>query len=187
MANRVNIGAKGSQLDWDNWGKPMTDAVNDYENRIAVLESQRLLAYGLRTTNGTTTTTTEQGYMRLDGVPIISGQTYRIWTSPFIMESSVANDLLTCPIRVNTSGAATTGSTQITGLADTSFSASLNQRTKSITVLYIATVTGALSILLSYVRSNGSGNVRINASSIFPAQLAIEAMGANPGNTGVSI
>ena len=28
MTNIVNIGPKGSKLDWDNWGKPITDAVN---------------------------------------------------------------------------------------------------------------------------------------------------------------
>lgn len=28
MGNIVNIGPKGSKLDWDNWGKPITDAVN---------------------------------------------------------------------------------------------------------------------------------------------------------------
>lgn len=29
MPNIVNIGPKGSKLDWDNWGKPITDAVNN--------------------------------------------------------------------------------------------------------------------------------------------------------------
>lgn len=28
MSNIVNIGPKGSKLDYDNWGKPMTDAMN---------------------------------------------------------------------------------------------------------------------------------------------------------------
>lgn len=54
MANRVNIGPKGSKLDWDNWGKPVTDAINDYENRIALLESEQTLAS--YTLNGTMAT-----------------------------------------------------------------------------------------------------------------------------------
>jgi len=29
MPNIVNIGPKGSKLDYDNWGKPITDAVNN--------------------------------------------------------------------------------------------------------------------------------------------------------------
>ena len=187
MANRVNIGPQGTKLDWTNWGKPVTDAINDHENRIAALEGQRILAYGERLTNGTLTTTVEQGYLRIDGIPIINGQSYRIWTSPLIFESSVAGDLITAFLRVNTAGAATTGSSPFTLLADDAKTASGNQKTKGLTILYNGVVTGSLSILLSYVRSTGTGNVRINASAAIPAQMAIEAMGVNPGNTGISI
>lgn len=187
MATRITIGPPGSKLDWDNWGKPVTDLLNEHDDRIVSLEGRKIIARAERTTNGTLTTTVEQGYLRLDGVPIVAGQAYRIWTSPLIFESSVANDLITAPIRVSTSGAATTSSTEITALAESSYTASGNQRTKSITSLYIATVTGTLSILLSYVRSNGTGNVRINAAVTIPAQLSIESMGTDPGNTGISI
>lgn len=37
MANRINIGPKGSKLDWDNWGKPVTDAINEYDTEIIAL------------------------------------------------------------------------------------------------------------------------------------------------------
>lgn len=39
MANRVNIGAKGTKLDWDNWGKPITDAVNEHDQRLSFFEN----------------------------------------------------------------------------------------------------------------------------------------------------
>lgn len=39
MANRINIGPKGSKLDWDNWGKPITDAVNDHDARLGYQEN----------------------------------------------------------------------------------------------------------------------------------------------------
>ena len=29
MTNKITIGPPGSKLDWDNWGKPVTDAINE--------------------------------------------------------------------------------------------------------------------------------------------------------------
>ncbi len=34
MAQRVTIGPPGSILDWDNWGKPVTDAINEFDTYI---------------------------------------------------------------------------------------------------------------------------------------------------------
>lgn len=34
MADRITIGPPASKLDWDNWGKPMTDAVNEHDELI---------------------------------------------------------------------------------------------------------------------------------------------------------
>jgi hypothetical protein len=34
MVNRVNIGAKGTKLDYDNWGVPVTNAVNDHDTQL---------------------------------------------------------------------------------------------------------------------------------------------------------
>ena len=39
MPNRINIGAKGTKLDWDNWGKPITDAVNEHDQRLSFFEN----------------------------------------------------------------------------------------------------------------------------------------------------
>lgn len=39
MATRIFIGPPGTELDWDNWGKPITDVVNEHDGRIAVLEA----------------------------------------------------------------------------------------------------------------------------------------------------
>jgi hypothetical protein len=38
MATRIFIGPPGTELDWDNWGKPITDVVNEHDGRIAALE-----------------------------------------------------------------------------------------------------------------------------------------------------
>jgi hypothetical protein len=39
VTNRINIGPKGSKLDWDNWGKPITDAVNEHDTRLSFFEN----------------------------------------------------------------------------------------------------------------------------------------------------
>lgn len=39
MANRVNIGAKGTKLDYDNWGVPVTEAVNEHDASIISLQN----------------------------------------------------------------------------------------------------------------------------------------------------
>jgi hypothetical protein len=39
VVNRINIGPKGSKLDWDNWGKPVTDAINEHDTRLSFFEN----------------------------------------------------------------------------------------------------------------------------------------------------
>lgn len=141
-----------------------------------------------RTTDGTATTTTEQGFLRLDSVPIVTGKGVRIWVPPLIFDSTVAGDLIQAVIRVSTSGAATTSSTALTVLAKRAFSAAGNQETGGLEIPYIPATTGNLSILLSYVRAGGTGNVRLRANSSIPAQINVDSYnGTAPANTGTSL
>jgi hypothetical protein len=39
MTDRITIGPPGSILDWDNWGKPITDAVNEHDQRLNLPEN----------------------------------------------------------------------------------------------------------------------------------------------------
>ena len=168
-------------------GFPVPAAViNDMSAELAARSKAGLgiVARANRTTSSSSTTS-ETGVLRLDNVAVSAGRMYRIWTSPMIFQSSVANDLINAHIRVNTSGTATTGSTQITGLVDTANSASGPQRTKGMTALWVPSSTGVASILLSVSRDGGSGSVALNAASTYPIDLVIEDTGADPGNTGV--
>lgn len=79
MANRVNIGAKGSKLDWDNWGKPVTDAINDHDTQLqnsaevrdgAIATTATLLASAAYTSE------TEIVPFRVTGQPVVSGGAY---------------------------------------------------------------------------------------------------------------
>jgi hypothetical protein len=143
-----------------------------------------IVARANRTTSSSSTTS-EVGVLRLDSVPISAGRMYRIWTSPMIFQSTVANDLINAHIRYSTAGTATTGSTQLTGLVDNAASASGPQRTKGMTVPWVPVATGVASILLSVSRDSGTGSVALNASSPYPIDLVIEDCGADPGSTGV--
>jgi hypothetical protein len=140
-----------------------------------------------RVTSGTATTTTEQPFMRLDDIAIDAGYAYLITVAPLIVDSTVAGDLITMPLRASTSGAATTASAQLTALVDTSQSAAGSQRTASFSKLYVASITGSLSLLLSYVRSVGTGNVRIIASTTYPAEIVILRVGIDVGDTGIDL
>lgn len=190
----------GTTPNWDLVYPSSTDDVRPYADDQALAESAEaaldllqgqvptLLARGSRATNGTTTTTTEQGFLRVDSIPIVSGNAYRIWTTPLIFNSSVAGDIVQAFLRASTSGAATTASTQLTLLCDDAKTSGLAQKTKGLEFLYVASTTGNLSLLISYARQSGSGNVNIQASSDIPAQLNVDAYnGAAPSNTGVSI
>jgi hypothetical protein len=58
VATRITIGPPGSKLDWDNWGKPVTDLLNEHDDRIVVLEAQQTSAQLAWTQNGTMATST---------------------------------------------------------------------------------------------------------------------------------
>ena len=179
-----------------------TDDVRPYEDDEALAESAEvaldllksqvptLPKRGSRATNGTPTGTSEQPYMRIDDIPVVSGEPIRIWSSPMILNSTVAGDLVQVFLRGNTAGVATTGSTQITLLADDAKTSGGAQKTKGFEILYIPSTTGMLSLLISYARASGvgSGNVNIQAASDIPCQLNIDAYnGPAPANDAVSL
>ncbi len=147
-----------------------------------------IVGFGERVSNGTTTTTVEKTYLRVDDISMTSGQAYEITSSPLIFESSVAADTIQVLIRISTSGAATTASTPITLLCQPSKTATSFQLTACLVLTYNALVTTtSASILMSYLRVTGTGNVRVNASSDIPAQLTVKWIGASKADGGVDL
>lgn len=158
----------------------LASSANDLPGRIG--------ARAQRETDSTATAGTEIGVLRLDGYPITNGYIYEICIGPLLLASSVANDTVLVPIRVSTSGNATTSSTRIQGIVDTVLNAaSAIQRTKMASVIYPATVTGMLSVLMSIQRIGGTGNVYIEASNVSPIQMWIRNGGIDPGDTGTEL
>lgn len=156
-------------------------------NALVSAIDNRKVGFATRATNGTTTTTAEKTYQRIDAIPIVNGYDYLIITTPMIFESSVAADMIQIFLRGSAAGAATTASTALTLLSQPSRSASGAQYTAVLAYSYSATTTGSLSLLLSYLRALGTGNVRINASTDIPVQINVYNMGLTVPDTGVDL
>lgn len=155
---------------------------------IAKLEAAEI-GYAYRDTPGTATAAVEQPYLRLDNLLLENGESYFAFTPPLIIDSTVAADLVQVALRYSLSGVATTASTQLTLLAQPSKSASGAQNTAMLgkRFTYTGGGTGVMSLLLSFVRSAGTGNVRINATATIPAEITVVHLGTLKANSGVSL
>lgn len=163
--------------------------INDMSAELAARSRAGLgiIARGGPRTTASTTTTTEVGVLRIDNIPVSVGRLYRVWTSAIIFNSTVANDLIEARLRVSTSGAATTASTQLNGLVENAHSAGSSQKTKSFTAPWVPAASGVASVLLSVARSLGTGSVSLIGQTGYPIDLVVEDCGLDPGNTGVII
>jgi Chitobiase/beta-hexosaminidase C-terminal domain len=145
-----------------------------------------IIAHHKRITNSTTTTT-EQGVIRIDDVPIEGGRTYLIHTSSLAVDGSVANDVIRSTIRYTTDG-----STPTTSSGALTFAQDLQPNVASAVFVaprcsYTPSVDETLSVLLTVSRSVGTGTVGMLANSGLPIEIFIEDMGVDVGDTGVDI
>lgn len=128
------------------------------------------------------TTTSEIGVRRLDSIPIVNGCMYIIQSGPMYIQSTTG-DIVNIRFRGNTAGNATTASTQI-GQAFQTITNSVQPTSGILTVKYVATTTGNLSVLLSVGRASGSGNALVFGESEFWVTVGNII---DPGNTGTDI
>lgn len=146
---------------------------------------KKRIARGLRTTDSSTTTT-EVGVVRLDGVPVKAGRTYTISTNSLSPLSGTANDYAGLKIRVSTTGTATTSSTALIVTQGRITGANGNE-SWGVSVTYNPAADETLSILLTVSLVSGTGSASVSGSATIPIELWVDDMGADPGNTGVSI
>jgi hypothetical protein len=148
------------------------------------LGPQGMIKRANRTTSSSTTTT-EVGVLRLDGIPIKNGRVYKLCTAGLILNSTVAGDLIEIRIRGNTAGQATTGSTQFGSLADSSQSASASQKVQSVQAIWVGVADVTLSVLLSIARVTGTGTVGIPVTApTYNIDMWVEDLGPDPTDTG---
>lgn len=143
-----------------------------------------VLARGRRTSATGTITTTETLVIRLDNIPVKAGRLYRISTSNINMDTTVANDIGTCRIRISTAGSATTASTQIANIRQTIDDAT-NSNIVNLDTFYAPASDATLSVLLSAIRQAGSGNLVVFCSGTDILDLVVTDYGPDPGDTGV--
>ena len=160
---------------------PSADALNDPQGSC--------VARGQRDSSSTTTTTTEQPVMRIDAIAMVSGRRYEYHLSPVIGNSTVAADLISIRLRYSTTGVATITSTVLVDMEMASKSAGGSQQTQGFTVGYSPTGNETVSVLLTVVRSGGTGTVGIPVSAAPAYSIRLEMLdaGVDPGDTGVDL
>lgn len=145
-----------------------------------------MIARGRRTTSTGNITTTETGVLRIDGIPVYANRAYAIQISNTNIDTSVSNDSASMKIRISTSGAATTASTQIGELRTVIDDAATSNILPTV-VFYFPTGDATLSILSSLVRVSGTGNIIMFGAAVDPMDMVIFDLGLAPGDSGVVI
>jgi hypothetical protein len=138
--------------------------------------------------SSSSTTTGEVGVLRLDDLAIGAGRSYRIWTSPFVVHSTVANDVVRARLRFSTSGAATTSSSLL-DMWQTSVTNTVNPPSGLLAAKLESGTNLNVSVLLTIARQSGTGNASIISGSgpDLEIDLIVEDIGLNASDTGVDI
>lgn len=111
MSTRITIGPPGTKLDWDNWGKPVTDLLNEFDGRIASLETI-LTTWNVSTSaggTGVTTTETKDASGDLAFVAV-EGFTYTVTYTATVL-TGAANHVVDVNIRDGGASSPTNAST----------------------------------------------------------------------------
>lgn len=146
-----------------------------------------IIARGKRSST-TTLASAAQGVLRIDGVPIVGGRMYRIYTATWTVLSTVANDRATVGLTYTTDGsAAGTGSSLLRRWNSPSISSTSDGLSGYIAVAYTPTVDETLSVLLYHQRLAGSGDINMVGTPGFEVELYVEDCGIDTGDVGVDI
>lgn len=146
-----------------------------------------LIARGRRESNSTSTTSS-QGVLRIDGVPLLGGFAYEIDCSSLVIHSSVANDVVRASVFVDTTGAAATTASTLLGIAQERVDSTTNPPAQPLkTDYYPANDIASASFLLAVSRQSGTGNGDLLGSGTFPIAMLIKLNGLDPGDTGTDI
>lgn len=168
-------------------GDPVTaDGLNDMTNADTAPVAKGVIARGRRTTSTSTITTTETGVIRLDSIPVYAGRGYMLMTNNVNIDTSVANDIATATLRISTSGSATTASTFVNALRTTIDDATNSNILNQVGFYYPAS-DATLSVLLSLVRTAGTGNIIMFSSGAQFTDLLVVDLGIVPADTAVII
>jgi hypothetical protein len=151
-----------------------------------------LIAYHERTANNITATVgaTETMFVRLTGIPVRAGYTYRVTCPRNTMLTTVAASTVGITrLRTSTSGAAGVTDTQMQGAevrAPLSVDSSQVPELPMIG-LYRSPADATLSIAWTIQRAVGSGSVGLYATSGAAASIWVEEIGPTPTDAGTDL
>jgi hypothetical protein len=174
------------------WVQDITDAANEQNDRLTAVESAgigQIVKRGSRSTTSTTTTT-EIGVMRLDGLVLENGRIYEIIAPTLHLDSSSSNDEIFAQLRHTTNNtSAGTGSTVLPGSRVNFRQADANvTEPKTIYTTLTAGSGQTLSVLLTVGRVAGAGNCSLIADGAGAlTQILIKMAGDDPSDTGIDI
>jgi len=178
---------QGQPIPSVGFGIAVKNAITDLDARASAVEGsqQLVIARARRTTSTAGVTTTETGVLRIDNIPMKAGRLYQISTGPINMDGSVDNDIGKVGIRLSTSGAATTASTLIGYMRQTTDSAA-QSNVVNVNAWYLSPTDATVSIILTLVRQTGTGSFIIFCSASGDIlDFVVQYAGVDPGDTGV--
>lgn len=163
------------------------------QNTNVVQLPQNLIAWHSRDSGGgiASITTTETGFIRIDGITIRNGYHYYFLAPQVNATTSNKTDTVAnVKLRYNLAGNATTTSSVLPygGFFRKAQAIDIsNTDVESLHGAYHASADGTLSVIMTLVRAAGTGSVGLFASAANPCPLFVYEMGLYPAVSGVDI
>lgn len=178
----IIIGPKGSKLDWDNWGKPMTDAVNSHSSQLAngatVLDGAVATTASLLAANAYTSET-EIVPFRVDAQSVVNGGAYL-----FLGQTQYVPSATGCEweirLREDTITGTLVGSTRFPAVATPNFGYPVSWYF----LWKCAATNSSKRFVYTIQRNSGAGTVAINGTSSLSSpctHMSFLRMGASGG------
>jgi len=125
----------------------------------------------------------EIGVLRLDNVPVISGNIYLLQVHGMNFTGGAANLSVAGRLRVNSAGTATTGSTQIADTGDEVSTSFAPYQGTPLAGIYVPGANQSLSALFSVAITGGTGTASFTGSATNPVNFLITDLGTDPGTS----
>lgn len=145
------------------------------------------LARRIRTTN-VTSNGPENGVIRFDGIPVVAGRAYQIYTTTLNLMVSALNLTGEAKVRIATGGTiATNASAQIGAARIEGVGTFVPGDSTVLLTEYYPTATTTISVLLTWQLIGGVGTVTLIGATAGPIGFFVDDMGPDGGDVGVQL
>lgn len=191
----ITVPLAANDLDWSHWGLPVTNAINDHEDRISSFETGtagRVIARHARTTTPTFASMTEAGICWL-GFTAVADHLYRIEVPAFGVYGGSAGFVISGRLRYTTDNSTPnpTSSSVVPGSPWTEYVANNNGYvpSRSLCGFLTAPAAGTIKVMWTQVLLvvvGGSCGVWLGSADV-AANLVVTDLGTDPGSTGTNV